>query len=115
MSASTQKPRSGDAGLPRNVLAAGGRGEARSKQSPQKVQASDLVAYDGTTAVGWVRRYGGTFVAYDMHGKLRGRFATQLRAMRGYEAYTVDDISLGFFPTSESAVAPLTAAMGSGA
>jgi hypothetical protein len=33
-------------------------------------------------AVLWVRHYQNVFVAFDKHGKSRGRYVTQLRAMR---------------------------------
>ena len=53
-----------------------------------RAQVRDLVVYDGQTAVGFVRSYGSTHVAYDTGGNLVGRFASQQAAVRAIPSKT---------------------------
>src|ERR1700738_456655 len=93
MSTSTQKPCTGDAGLPRNLPATSKRGGNSSVAKSPSEQAlrptACLSVFDGRTAVGHVVAWNG----------------------RGYEAYGADDVSFGFFPSPESAVSAISAAV----
>lgn len=53
-----------------------------SPRAPRQDWNSDLVAYDGRDAVGFVRKFADIYAAYDAAGKLLGRFHSQSEALR---------------------------------
>lgn len=59
----------------------------RPHPSTAQPQAQDIVVYDGRDAVGFVRKIGNIFVAYDAGRQLIGRFTEQCAALRAIPTF----------------------------